>query len=150
MDFSTILSSGVVAGLVAGLTTLRTTERKIAIENITQQRQLWRNNVREKCIEAVESFSKNDTPRILKLYIEFQLILNPQDVNDKSILDTLWDMQSKNADSEIVVELSEKLSLLLKHDWERAKLEAKPIWFCGGKPERISYGDFQHKRSKKS
>lgn len=150
MDFSTVLSSGVIAGLVAGLVTISTTERKIAIENITQQRQLWRHNVREKCIETVKAFKNSDSLRIAELYIEFQLILNPLDVNDKSILDTLWDMQSKYDDSKLVVELAEKLSLLLKHDWERAKLEARPIWFRRSEPERISYVDFQHKRSKKS
>lgn len=150
MDFSTVLSSGVVAGLVAGLVALRTTERKIAIENITQQRKLWRNSVREKCMEAVKAFNNNDELRATEIYIELQLILNPLDANDRSVLDTLWDMQSKHEDSKLVVELAEKLSLLLKHDWERAKLEAKPIWFRKSEPERISYVDFQHKRSKKS
>jgi len=46
VDLPTVLSSAVVAGLVAGLVTLRTSERKIAIENITQQRQLWREKIR--------------------------------------------------------------------------------------------------------
>lgn len=149
MDFSTVLGSGVVAGLVAGFVTLRTAERKIAIENITQQRQQWRNKVRDKCVEAVKAFHGNDSLRILELYVEFQLILNPQDVNDKSILDTLWDMHTNSKDSELAIELSEKLALLLKHDWERAKLEANPRWFRCGEPERISYGNFKHKRRSK-
>lgn len=46
MDLPTVLSSGVLAGLVAGLVTLRMSERKIAIENITQQRQIWREKIR--------------------------------------------------------------------------------------------------------
>ncbi|MDL2195310.1 hypothetical protein [Shewanella algae] len=44
MDIATVLSSGVVAGLIAGLVSLRTSERQIAIENITKQREIWRDN----------------------------------------------------------------------------------------------------------
>ncbi|NCB82546.1 MAG: hypothetical protein EOM38_09140 [Bacilli bacterium] len=57
MDLSTVLGSGVVAGLVAGLVTLRTTERKIAIENITKQRQLWREKIRAKALETSQAYS---------------------------------------------------------------------------------------------
>ena len=138
---SIILSSAVVAGLVAGLVTLRTTERKIAIENITQQRQLWREKIREKALEVVQAYKNNDRARIEELYVEFQLLLNPEDGNDIAILDTIWKMQEEEKEhSNLSIELSEKLSLLLKHDWERAKYEAKPVFFwCTNKPKRISY-----------
>ena len=47
MDISTILGSAVVAGIVAGIVTLRISERKISIENVTQQRQEWREKIRK-------------------------------------------------------------------------------------------------------
>lgn len=150
MDLSTVLGSGVVAGLVAGLVTLRTTERKIAIENITQQRQLWRDKVREKALETSKAYKDNDGLKLKELYGEFQLILNPEDSNDKSILDTLWDMQDEDEKGDLTIEFTEKLSLLLKHDWERAKLEAKPVWHFWGKPIRTPYRDFNNKRYEKS
>jgi hypothetical protein len=146
MDFTTVLGSGVVAGLVAGLVTLRTTERKIAIENITQQRQLWRDKIRKKAIEAIEAYKQNEEARLYELYVEFQLILNPEDNDDKSILDTLWKMKNGSKESDPSIELSEKLSLLLKHDWERAKREAKPMWFHWRQPERTSYINFMNKQ----
>lgn len=149
MDLSTVLGSGVVAGLVASLVTLRTTERKIAIENITQQRQLWRDKVREKSLETSKAYKDKDVSKLKELYGEFQLILNPEDSNDKSILDTLWDMQDKDKTGDLIIEFTEKLSLLLKHDWERAKLEAKPVWHFCGKPVRTPYGDFDNKRHEK-
>lgn len=148
MDLSTVLSSGVVAGLVAGLVTVRTVERKIAIENITQQRQHWRENVRSKCKEVVSAYSEGNASRLTELYSEFQLMLNPEDVNDVSILDTLWEMQGDEKSLGLAVELSEKISLLLKHDWERAKREAKPLWFRIGESQRTSYDNFSHKRGK--
>jgi len=62
-----IFSSGVVVGLVGALVTLRTTERKISIENITQQRKLWRDTVREKALEVVQAYNNNDNSRIKEL-----------------------------------------------------------------------------------
>jgi len=150
MDLTTILSSGVVAGLVAGLVTLRTTERKIAIENITQQRKLWRDKVREKSLEVAKGYKNNDASKLKELYGEFQLILNPEDDNDKSILDTLWQMQNEHKEKDLIIEFTEKLALLLKHDWERAKLEAKPVWHFWGKPKRIPYNQFKNKRDAKN
>jgi len=150
MDLPTVLSSGVVAGLVAGLVTLRTTERKIAIENITQQRKLWRDKVREKALEVISAYQSENSTKLIELYVEFQLILNPEDDDDQSILDTLWAMQTKADNSNISIEFSEKLSLLLKHDWERAKREAKPVWYFWGKPVRKSYNEFKSKRDTKN
>ena len=150
MDLTTILSSGVVAGLVAGLVTLRTTERKIAIENITQQRKLWRDKVREKSLEVAKGYKNNDASKLKELYGEFQLILNPEDDNDKSILDTLWQMQNEHKEKDLIIEFTEKLALLLKHDWERAKLEVKPVWHFWGKPKRIPYNKFKNKRDAKN
>jgi len=147
MDLSTVLGSGVVAGLVAGLVTLRTTERKIAIENITQQRKLWRDKVREKSLEISKAYKGKDGSKLEELYGEFQLILNPEDNDDKSILDTLWEMQQTSENNDLIVEFTEKLALLLKHDWERAKLEAKPMWHFWGKPKRIPYIEFKNKRN---
>jgi len=146
MDFATILSSGVVAGLVAGLVTLRVNERKIAIENITQQRQLWREKIRLKGAKVVKEYTANNKPKILGLYVDFQLILNPYDNLDTSILDTIWEMYETENNLCLSIELSEKLSLLLKHDWERAKGEAKPVFSCSSEPERVAYESFTEKR----
>ena len=149
MDLSTVLASGVVAGLVAGLVTLRTAERKIVIENITQQRRAWREKVRSKAIEVVQAFDKKETVKLRELYVGFQVILNPEDPNDNDILDSLWAMLSENASNHLVIEFSEKLSLLLKHDWERAKREAKPAIFRFGEPKRVAYSAFTRKRQEK-
>jgi len=152
MDLATVLSSGVVAGLIAGLiaglVTLRTSERKIAIENITQQRQLWREKIRNIALRIKTSHQESDKIGLHSQYIELQLLLNPSDSDDKSILDTVWKMiESKNSEGGYHVELGEKLSLLLKHDWERAKREAKPIWFRVRPVKRISYENFANKRN---
>jgi len=148
MDLPTILSSGVLAGLVAGLVTIRTSERKIAIENITQQRQLWREKIRDIAQRINSSYQLNQQKELIALYVEIQLLLNPEDINDNSILDTLWEMISSEEKDHLNIIFSEKLSLLLKHDWERAKKEAKPIWYLFSTTERIAYKNFKLKRTK--
>lgn len=146
MDLPTISSSGVVAGLVAGLVTLRTSERKIAIENITQQRQQWRDKVRDVAQRIKFSYKNDEKEELHSQYVEMQLLLNPEDIDDRSILDTIWSMVDQSAPGDLHIELAEKLSLLLKHDWERAKKEAKPIWYRRSETKRVSYNEFKSKR----
>ncbi len=148
IDLPTFLSSGVVAGLVAALVALRTNERNIVIENITKQRQAWREKVRNLALRINSSYQNNEVTALQNCYIELQLILNPNDDKDISILDTLWEMTNEESKSNLNIELSEKLALLLKHDWERAKREAKPFWFKFCKPSRLSYDEYKHKRNK--
>lgn len=147
MDLPTLLSSAVVAGLVAGLVTLRTSERKIAIENITQQRQLWRERIRSLSQNIKKSYKAGNKDELNEFYIEMQLLLNPNDEDDKSILDTIWEMIEEPGSTKKDIVLGEKLSLLLKHDWERAKLEAKPVWYRYKKIKRKSYDAFTFKRN---
>ena len=146
MDLPTILSSGVVAGLVAGLVTLRTSERKIAIENITQQRQQWREKIRDVAQRIKSSYKNDEKEELQSQYVEMQLLLNPEDVDDRSILDTIWSMTEESSPGALHIELAEKLSLLLKHDWERAKREAKPVWYRRSEIKRVSYNEFKSKR----
>lgn len=146
MDLPTILSSAVVAGLVAGLVTLRTSERKIAIENITQQRQLWREKIRDLSLKIKSSYKSGNKDELNGQYVEMQLLLNPEDSNDKCILDTIWAMLEETESTKLHIVLAEKLSLLLKHDWERAKIEAKPVWYMFCKVKRVSYEKSKFKR----
>lgn len=147
MDLPTVLSSGVLAGLVAGLVTLRTSERKISIENITQQRQIWREKIRRLANQIKKSYINEEKDFLHDHYIELQLLLNPEDSNDQSILDTVWEMIEAERSEDRHIVLSEKLSLLLKHDWERAKREAKPVWHRWCEVKRTSYDEYQYKRS---
>lgn len=146
LDLTTILSSGVVASLIAGLVTLRTTERKIAIENITKQRELWRDKIRVKSLEVTRAYDGKDSRRLLELYTEFLLLLIPFDPEDNAIMDVLWDLKSGSLDIGKLIEFTERLSLLLKHDWQRAKREAKPWFFRGSKAKRKTYDHFKNER----
>jgi hypothetical protein len=151
MSLGVVLGSAVVAGLVAGLVTLRATERKIAIENITKQREIWRDKIRTKSVDVTTSIESKSISRLCELYTEFFHLLNPTDVMDIAILDLLYKFKNNDFNSEKHIEFIERISLLLKHDWQRAKQEAKPWFFYSKEPERISHETFlsEHKTANK-
>lgn len=93
-EFGIVLSSGVVAGLVAGFVTLRTTERKIAIENITQQRQIWRDKVRDKAKSVTETFDNKNISQLSILTTEFSHLLNPLEDEDNKIINLISGFKS--------------------------------------------------------
>ncbi|MCG6400636.1 hypothetical protein [Vibrio fluvialis] len=151
MEVTTLFSSAVIAAIVAGFVTLRANDRKIAAENITQQRQLWREKIRVLSANICSAYTANEHHKITALYVELQLLLNPTDSDDLDILDTVWDMRETNSDKEkLDIVLGEKLALLLKHDWERAKAESKSSWLKIVTPSRLPYTSFKNSRVAKS
>lgn len=125
MDIKTILTSAVIAALVAAYVSLRSLWLKIAIENITKERTKWRDNVREKSLLVHKAIIKNDITKLDELRAEFSLLLNPLDKSDMEILNTI---EASKDDDEKAKEFSNRVALLLKHDWERTKLEATPFF----------------------
>ena len=127
MDLSwTGFFSGVFGGIISALITWRIAERRIEIENITQQRATWRDNIRKKSIEVTSAVRKADKDKLNELYTEFAHLLNPYDLEDVAILDLLSKFKKiEQCDNDSLTEFIERVALLLKHDWERAKREAK-------------------------
>jgi len=147
--FGTAGLGAFVGGLVTALVSLRISERKLAVENITQERKFWREKIRELLAAINSEFQKGqkfDKHKIQAFYVELQCRLNPHDERDRDILDVVWEMQTFEEGSAANIVLSEHVSLLLKHDWDRAKLEAKPLLRKRKEPERTKYEDYEFKR----
>lgn len=53
------LGSALIAGLVSAFISLRISERRIQIENITQERAKWRENIRKSAREVAEAWAKD-------------------------------------------------------------------------------------------
>ncbi len=143
MDFTVFLSSSVVGGLIAGFVALRSSERKIQIENVTQERAKWREKIRFKSVEVHQASVTDNTAKIAELHLDFSLNLNPFDQEDKDILAVIEALKNCDTLNIKLSEFSDRVSLLLKHDWDRAKYEAKPWFFRGCPPERTSYAKFR-------
>jgi hypothetical protein len=139
MDLATVLTSTVVAGLVAGLVSLRVAERRIAIENITQERAKWRDRIRLKAADAFFAIRTSDHSTIAELQSAFSLLLNPLDQEDIAIVSSI---APGDANPDQAKEFSDRVALLLKHDWERAKHEARPWFDVTKKPKRTPYPSY--------
>ncbi len=121
--------------------------RNIKIDNITKERAKWRENVRQKSLDVHKAAVRLNGVWLDELHLQFSLILNPEDANDRAILAIIRRLKISH-DEALLTEFADRVSLLLKHDWERAKWEAKggdcnfssDIVPC--KPRRVTYEEF--------
>lgn len=86
MILETLLTSAVVAALVGGYVSLVSSERKIQIENVTQERAKWREQIRMNAIKVSQGAS-NTAIEVKKSFlieqqVVFELLLNPHDPED--------------------------------------------------------------------
>ena len=106
---------------LGGLVSLLTTERRIAMENVTQERAKWREEIRKNAEIASAAIRANDKAKQHEMRSKFAILLNPHDSEDAGILGT-FDAAQPDPQAQ-TLEFTDRVSLLLKHDWERAKRE---------------------------
>lgn len=122
----TILTSTVIAAIVAAIVAVWTAQRKISIKNITQDRRAWREKIREKALSVHDALISRNQESLNRLRIEFRTILNPIDDDDNEIVKCIA-LPEEGKELERAEEFAKRIALLLKHDWERVKLEAGPF-----------------------
>jgi hypothetical protein len=122
----TLLTSSVIAAIVAAAVAVWTTQKRISIENITQDRRAWREKIREKALMVHDALIARDEQVLNRLRSEFRALLNPRDPDDNEIISCIRPL-NEGKEFEHADEFAERVSLLLKHDWERVKLEAGPL-----------------------
>ena len=120
-----ILSSTVIAALISALVSKLNHDKANKLKYITEERQRWRKELREAAVE-LRRIGKNDNWNGFKTVAEaktfFQARLNPDDNEDIKLI-SLFKEQDGEIPAENLNELSEAISSLLKHDWERVKQE---------------------------
>lgn len=117
-----ILTSGVMASLVTALFSKMSADKNIRITNITKERKQWREFIRQLVRDANDAFHGQDSRKIRIVEAELVVRLNPRDMNDQAIIKVLHGLPSW--DEKKLLEFNVRVSLLLKHDWERVKNEA--------------------------
>ena len=122
---SVILGSSVVAAFITSFFIKLGEDKKIRIENITQERKEWRDRIRELTVELTHAFDSQNRAKLRKIEAEFIVRLNPEDPEDLNILKTISQLYDNNCvwREDKLVELCDRLAYLLKHDWERVKRE---------------------------
>ena len=126
MESGLVALIGAVGGVVGALLTWLVGQHRILAENVTAERAKWREKLRQKAVTVHHalmygSVAERGLPR---LRLEFSLMLNPNDAFDNAILSCIDVVQSGQCRKFRAADFESRLSLLLKHDWERAKLEA--------------------------
>jgi hypothetical protein len=134
-----------IIGAVSALVPFKINERKIAAEYIIKERQTWREKIRKLSLEVLGVKEIDSYDIILSLYGELSMILNPIDPEDNEILNILWGIKDDPSNKLTRIEFIERITLLLKHDWERAKKEAGSRW-NRKEVKRVKYSTFKYKR----
>lgn len=132
-----ILTSSVIAALVAAVVSVFSTERRISAEYVIQERKLWRDKIRTLASEIYKTLtlSNAEEPKLGELRAEFSLLINPLDIMDEEILALISVNNKEKAN-----EFTRRVALLLKHDWERAKHEASFLKkLCTNPPKRVPF-----------
>lgn len=130
IDFTSLLagvSIAAIGGWLASFLALRKDERAVHVEQITKERTKWRQDMRLLTQETVELFSNYTPPahdKKQKLRAQLATSINPKCAYDKHLL-TLFDQLVHKGS---MVDFTNAMSFLLKHDWERVKWECMPIY----------------------
>ncbi|MGM9983796.1 MAG: hypothetical protein ACI38O_03830 [Fibrobacter intestinalis] len=136
----------VIAGFFSGslftaLVTKNTSDNSIRVDNITKERKKWRDDLRDG-LQALHRLYQRTTlpksdkqpeedifPVVFHSYHEakcfFQCRLNPNDEEDRKILDELEELQQKK-NFLTLKNIDSAVSTLLKFEWNRAKYESTP------------------------
>ncbi|OOE81421.1 hypothetical protein BZG72_11180 [Salinivibrio sp. PR6] len=117
-----ILGSGIFGSLITLLFTRYDKDKSIIIQNITQERQRWREKIRDLVVDINESSIGNNWQKVTEARAQLQVLVNPYDENDKGIIDRIVTLEV-NKDTSALLEINDSISRLLKHDWERVKKE---------------------------
>lgn len=130
-----------IIGIIIGaISTQVAVQRRIQMENVTQERAKWREKIRCLASEVhqvimTEGEDNCKKQKLLRLKNMFHIRLNPYDCHDNEILEII-DPKCEQEREERAKRFGELVSSLLKHDWDRAKEEVKHPLFQWRKPMR--------------
>lgn len=120
----TLLSSAVIAAIVSGTIAIITNIRNSKLKYITEERQKWRENIRNIVPKIMSTNSCEEKKNLLE---QLRLGLNPQDTEDQIIIEIIDD-SLKEYPYEIStnnnIKFRNLIQNLLKYEWEKAKYEA--------------------------
>ena len=148
------LLAAIIGGIIGAISAQSIVQRRIQMENVTQERAKWRDRIRCLASEVHETIMMKDDldlrkEKLYRLQNQFRALLNPSDHKDKKIIgiidcvigEACCKPESKDCCKSKLPEAQAKdfgkhISYLLKHDWERAKEEVKHPLFQWRKPRR--------------
>lgn len=142
-----VIVTGMLSGAIGAYATLRVATRTIEAENITKERAKWRNKIRRLARQLHQAATDRNSKQISEIQLQLRLNLNPDDDEDLAILRLVRRLRAPDADVDRTLsEFSDRVSLLLKHDWERAKKDAVSFFRRAALlVKRETYDEYPHK-----
>jgi hypothetical protein len=140
---SAILTSAVIAAIVSAIVSVLTTERGIAAAHVTRERMKWRDKIRGVALEVYKELASHspDSDKLNELRTRFSFQVNPHHGVDDDILQLI---DASNVSPSRADEFRQRVALLLKHDWERAKHEANLMRkLCKEPPLRVRFENYR-------
>lgn len=133
MNIDTILGSIVIGGIISGLVSYLISKRQGNLQYITAERKEWREKVREIAYKLNGASYENTLLLLTALKVRINAFGNNGVVNryanDAHIWELINEIEIKKPSVEVLAlqqkKMIEYLSLLLKVDWERSKIEVK-------------------------
>lgn len=110
-------------------------QKRISIENVTQERAKWRTDIRRTALDAHDAMVDGDPTKVERVRNELRALLNPYDREDCKLIACL-ELGCAGDGVRWTNEFARRVALLLKHDWERAKWEASSLRWVRRKPKR--------------
>ena len=117
-----VFSSAVIASVVTSLFAKAKSDKDAKIDNIIKERKAWRDKLRELVAEVETCAQRRDSKGIAFAEARLVVLLNPVDEHDLAIIKVLNRIPEAWS-KECLQEFMDRVSYLLKHDWERAKQE---------------------------
>ncbi len=138
MNSELVTAGFTLAGaLVGALATYNLGYRKIQAEHIVKERAVWREKIRFAMASVVE---KPSLANRKALWLTLSLNTNPFDPKDLCLVERAENLMNQ-FDRDNFKELVVDVTLLLKHDWDRAKGELK---LFDVPPLRMRYQDYKN------
>lgn len=117
-----IFGSAVTTSVITSLFAKAQSDKSAKIDNIIKERKAWRDKLRELVAEVEMCTQRQDSKGIASVEARLVVLLNPVDKSDLEIIEALEKIPEAWK-KECLWEFVDRISYLLKHDWERAKQE---------------------------
>lgn len=120
---SAVFGSAVIASVITSMFAKAQSDKHAKIENIIKERKAWRDKLRDIVTEVETYAQQQDSEGIAFAEARLVVLLNPLDKMDLAIITALnsipeaWSKECRH-------EFMDRVAYLLKHDWERVKLES--------------------------
>jgi len=99
--------------------------------------------MRELSNAIIKAAQAGSSQEVLSCRAQLALNVNPFDVEDSALVQSAENLAVLTDAGNQVQEFTDRMALLLKHDWERAKREAHPWFFRGSEPKRVPYCEYK-------